>query len=180
MKKLLKNILLGLVIVVITVVLTFSLRKYFFNFDKRLTKEQKEIIEKYISDKNNSYLEENMTFTSTHYFGSRYNNDVLEVYMWVFFSEYDTSNGKFDIYQEINAPYVIVINTKDEKFEIIDSWVLKEKVESKVYNERISKRFPLAMKDQVIDFMKSGDYKKLKKEHMNLIKIYEDYSKESE
>lgn len=180
MKKLLKNILLGLIIVIITMILTFSLRKYFFSFDKKLTKEQKEVIEKYISDKNNSYLEENMTFTSTHYFGSRYNNDRLEVYMWVFFSEYDTSNDKFDVYKEIDTPYVIVINTKDEKFEIIDSWTLNGKLEPKNYNKQISKRFPLAMKDQIIEFKKSSNYKKLKKEHKNLIEIYEDYSKESE
>lgn len=177
MNKVLKNIIWGIIVIIIAVIITFVLRRYFFNFDKKLTKEQKEIIEKYISDKNNSYLEENMTFTSTHYFGDRYNDDKLEVYLWVMFSEYDTRDGKFEQYQSISVPYVITINTLDDTFEITKYETVKDGSEHK---NSINKLFPMTIRNQVLYFHAHEDFKELLSEHEEMIKIYEDYSKESE
>lgn len=177
MKKVIKNIIIGIIVVIIAIIITFVLRKYIFRFDKNLTKEQKAIIEKYISDKSNSYLEENMTFTSTHYFGDRYNDDQLEVYLWAMFSEYDTKDNKFESYTESSMPWVIIVNTKDEQFEIIDYKMPKD---GNQYKQSIKNMFPIAIRGQVLNFYNRSDYKKLVKEHQNMIQIYEDYSKESE
>lgn len=177
MKKVLKNIILGIIVIIIAVIVTFVLRLYFFSFDKKLTKDQKEIIEKYISSENNSYLEENMTFMSTHYFGDRYNNDKLEVYLWVIFSEYDTSDSKFELYRESSTPYVIRVNTKDDAFEIIEYEIPKD---GSYYSKSIKEMFPLTIRKQVLNFNLHKSYKKLSSEHKEMIKVYEDYSKESE
>lgn len=175
MKKLLKNIGIGIIIVVVSVIATFTLRRYIFNFDKKLTKEQKEIIEKYLSDKNNSYLEENMTFTSTHYFGDRYNDDKLEVYLWIMFSEYDTSDGKFELHASLSIPCAVIINTKDDAFDVIDYKIPED---GNKYSKSINKLFPVSLRTSISSFVKHKDYDQLQKEHETLINIYEEYSKE--
>lgn len=175
--KLLKNIIIGALVIAIAVIITFVLRKYIFNFDKKLTKEQKEVIEKYISDESNSYLENGMTFMSTHYFGDRYNDEKLEVYLWVMYSEYDTSDGKFEEYSGYSIPHVVIVNTKDDVFEIVETKTPKDGNE---YTKSINSMFPFAVRGEVSNFHDSNDYKKLLKDHKELIKIYENYSKESE
>lgn len=175
--KTIKNIAVAIIVIAIAVITTFVLRRFFFSFDKKLTNEQKTIIEKYISDKNNSYLKEGMTFTSTHYFGSRFNDDKLEIYLWVMFSEYDTSDGKFEEHSSISVPYLIVVNTKDDKFELTSHETPKDGSE---YKKSIKSMYPLTIRGQVSNFIKTKDYKKLLKEHEQLIQVYVDYSKESE
>ena len=175
--KAIKNIVIAIIVIAIAVITTFVLRRYFFSFDKKLTNEQKGIVEKYISDENNSYLKEGMTFTSTHYFGSRFNDDKLEIYLWVMFSEYDTSDGKFEEHSSISVPYLIVVNTKDGKFEIISHEIPKDGNE---YKNSINSMYPLTIRGQVSNFIKTKDYKKLLEEHNELVQVYVDYSKESE
>jgi len=173
MKKILKNIIVGILVITVAVAITFILRTYFFKFDKELTKDQKTIIEKYISDKSNSYLEDGMTFMSTHYFGDRYNDEKLEVYLWVMFSEYDTSSGKFEEYSGYSIPHVITVNTKNDAFEIIKYEIPKDGSE---YKNSINSMFPLAIRGKVLRFYDTNDYKELLKEHEELINVYEDYS----
>lgn len=171
--KALKNIIVGALVITIAVVVTFILRINFFKFDKEMTKKQKEIIEKSILDSSKSYLEEGMTFMSTHYFGNRFNDDKLEVYLWVRFSEYDTKDGKFEEYSGYSIPHVVIINTKDDSFEIINIETPKDENE---YINSIKEMYPLAIRSKVINFDKTKEWKKLLREHEELIKIYRDYS----
>lgn len=171
--KIIKNIIIGGIVIAVAVITTFILRTYFFSFDKNLTKEQKTIIEKYISDESNSYLEDGMTFMSTHYFGNRYNDEVLEVYLWVRFSEYDTSGGKFEEHSAYSIPHVVKINTKDGDFEIIDCQIPKD---SNEYVKSIKKMYPLTIRGKVLNFEKTKEWEKLLKEHEELIQVYKDYS----
>jgi len=175
--KVVKNIAISFLIIFFVVIITFIMRLYFFKFDKKLTKEQKVIIEDYLSDLDSGKLTENMTFMSTYYFGNRYNNDKLEVYVWVMFSEYDTSNGNFKEYSGYSIPHVVTVNTKDDKFEIISSKIPKDGSE---YSKSIRDMFPLTIRIQISNFYNTKEYKDLLKEHGKLIKVYENYIKESE
>ncbi|MBQ7136722.1 MAG: hypothetical protein IJO43_01940 [Bacilli bacterium] len=175
--KILKNVAVGFLIITIAVVITFVMRLYFFKFDKKLTKEQKTVIEEYLNNLDSSGLAESMTFMSTHYFGNRYNNDKLEVYVWVMFSEYDTSNGSFKEYSGYSIPHVVTVNTKDGKFEITGSTIPKD---GSYYSKSIKSMFPLTIRIQVSNFYNTKEYKNLLKEHDKLIKVYENYTKESE
>lgn len=171
--KALKNIIIGIIVIATTVITTFMLRSNIFNFDKKLTKEQKKIIEQYISDQSDSFLEEGMTFMSTHYFGNRFNDDKLEVYLWVRFSEYDTKDGKFEEYSGYSIAHKITINTKDDSFEIIECEIPKDGSE---YIKSIKEMYPLAVRSKVMNFEKTKEWEKLLKEHDELINVYKDYS----
>ena len=81
-----------------------------------------------------------MTFTSVHYFGSRYNNDELKVYLWVLFKEYDTSNNRFEEHRGFSIPHVININVKDDNFEIISYDIPKD---GSLYKDSIKDLFPI-------------------------------------
>lgn len=171
--KVLKDVVIGIIVIVIAIVITFILRTYFFSFDKKLTNEQKVIIEQYISDKSKSYIEESMTFMSTHYFGSRFNDDKLKVYLWVRFSEYDTKDGKFEEYSSYSVPHVITINMSDDFFEIIGIEIPKDGAE---YKKSIKSMFPITIRSKVLMFEKTKEAKKLSDEHQELIQVYKDYS----
>jgi len=171
--KALKNIIIGIIVIAITVITTFILRSNYFSFDKKLTKEQKSIIEKYISDESKGYLEDSMTFMSTHYFGNRFNDDELEVYLWVRFSEYDTKDGKFEEYSGYSIAHKITINTKDDLFKIIDCEIPKDGSE---YTKSIKEMYPLTIRSKVMSFEKTKEWKKLLKEHEELINVYKNYS----
>lgn len=177
MNKVLKDIIFGIILIATTIIITFVLRTYFFTFDKTLTSEQKEIIEKYISDTNNSYLEEGMTFTSVHYFGSRYNNDELKVYLWALFSEYDTSNNRFEEHRGFSIPHVININVKDDNFEIISYDIPKD---GSFYKNSITELFPITIRNKVLKFHDSKECKKLFQEHDEMINTYQEYFKGDE
>lgn len=174
--KILKNIIVGIIVITIAVITTFVLRTHFFKFDKKLTGEQKTIIEEYISNLDVSRFEENMTFMSTHYFGNRYNDDKLEVYLWVRFSDYDTTNGKFEEGSGYSIPYVVVVNTKDDAFEIISHQIPKDGSE---YKKSINDMFPLAIRSVVLHFDETKEYKKLLDEHDELVQIYKNYLEET-
>lgn len=171
--KVFKDIIIGIVVICLAIVITFILRTYFFSFDKKLTNEQKSIIEQYISDRSNNYLEESMTFMSTHYFGSRFNNDKLKVYLWVRFSEYDTKDGKFEEYSGYSIPYVVTINTVDDSFEIINIEIPKDGSE---YIKSIKNMYPITIRNKVLMFEKTKESKKLINEQQELIEIYKNYS----
>lgn len=177
MKRIIKDIILGIIIIILAVITTFVLRTYFFSFDKKLTSEQKQLIEKYISEENNSYLEDGMTFTSIHYFGSRYNNDELKVYLWALFSEYDTSNNKFEEHQGFSIPHVITVNVKDDAFEIKGSEIPKD---GSYYKKSIEEMFPVTIRNKVYKFHSSRECEDLFKSHNELIETYKEYFKGDE
>ncbi len=168
MKKFLKYITIGLIIIIVTIFVTFIIRENFFKFDKKLSKENKNAIEQYISDISSSHLEEEMTFLSTYYFGDRFNDDKLTVYLWVLYDEYISSATTFEKYRQINAPYKIVIDTSNDQFKIID-YTLAD-------NNNLD-LFPIAIKPKVNSFLTSKDYDKLIHEQEELINTYKDYFK---
>jgi len=172
--KLLKNIIIGIIVIGVTIVATFVLRTHVFSFDKKLTNEQKNIIEQFISDQSDSFLEEGMTFMSTHYFGNRFNDDRLEVYLWVRFSEYDTKDGKFEEYSGYSIAHKVTINIKDGAFEIIGYEIPKDGSE---YIKSIKEMYPLTIRSKVMNFDKTKEWEQLLKEHEELINVYENYLK---
>ena len=93
------------------------------------------------------------------------------------FSEYDTSNGSFKEYSGYSIPHVVTVNTKDGKFEITGSTIPKD---GSYYSKSIKSMFPLTIRIQVSNFYNTKEYKNLLKEHDKLIKVYENYTKESE
>ncbi len=172
MKKIIKKIITGIIIVILTIILTFILREHFFRFDKKLNNDHKKIIEQYISNLNQSNLSENMTFLSTYYFGDRYNNDKIEVYLWVMYDEYIANNNLFEQYQSFSNPYVITIDVANDQFKIIN---YKVPDDGNLYRSSINKMFPLAIRGKVNNFHNSHNYDKLLKEHEELIDTYQKY-----
>ena len=173
MKKVFKYIILVIIIILVCVTGVFLLRKNFFKFDRKLTSEEKEIIEKYINDNNISNLEEGMTFASTYYFGDRLNNDEIDVYLWTVFEEYDVKDNLFSLNKEINDASILTIDVSDDKFEIIDYKVIDD-------NKEIEKTFPIAIRDVAVSFKESEDYQNLKDENNKMIDTYKEYFKDSE
>lgn len=173
MKKVFKYMILVIIIIIVCVIGVFWLRKNFFKFDRRLTSEEKEIIEKYINDNNTSNLEEGMTFASTYYFGDRLNNDKIDVYLWTIFEEYDVRDHLFSQNKKMNNASILTIDVSDDKFEIIDYKVIDN-------NKEIEKTFPIAIRDVAVSFKESEDYQKLEEENDKMIDTYKEYFKESE
>ena len=173
MKKVIKYIILVIIIIVVCVTGVFLLRQNFFKFDRKLTSEEKEIIERYINDNNTSNLEEGMTFASTYYFGSRLNNDELNVYLWTVFEEYDVQDDLFLLNKEINNASIITIDVSDDKFEITSYTILDN-------DNDIKKDFPIAIRNVATSFKESKEYSDLEKENDQMIDTYKEYFKESE
>jgi len=168
MNKVLKHIFIGIIIVIGAAYLTFVLRQNFFKFDKALSKDNKDLLEEYISDIKNSYLEEGMTFLSTYYFGNRYNDEKLNVYLWVMFDEYVVNTTEFEFYKGTNEAYKLVINMSDDKFEIIEH----ELISNDNYDE-----VPLALRKKVKNYSESREYNKLLDEHKDMIETHKEYFK---
>ncbi len=173
MKKVFKQIIIGIIIAIITVIITIILRENFFKFDKKLSKENKKTIEQYITDINNSNSPSSMTFLSTYYFGDRYNDDILKVYLWVMYDEYNDTTNSFEHSFGISLPYVIIINTSDDKFEITDY----EKVDLDKNTKSLNELVPIAIRGKVKSFTDNKEFDKLQEEHNNLVEIYQEYFK---
>ncbi len=171
MEKVFKQILLGIIIVILSTIITFILRENFFKFDKPLTKENKQYIEQYISDINNSNLKEGMTFLSTYYFGDRFNNDKIEVYLYVLYDEYMETDTSFSSYKNVATPYVVVIDTSNDNFTITDYQIPNN-------TKEYQKLFPLSLNRKIKNFSKDKEYEKLLEKHQELITTYREYFKE--
>ena len=114
-----------------------------------------------------------MTFASTYYFGSRLNNDELDVYLWTIFEEYDVQDNLFLLNKEINNASIITIDVSDDKFEITNYTILDN-------DSDIKKDFPIAIRGSATSFKESKEYSDLEKENDQMIDTYKEYFKESE
>lgn len=175
MKKIVKNIIIGILIIALSVIVTFILRGTFFNFDKKLSTKTKNEIETYIHNLDVPSSDNSMTFLSTYYFGDRFNDDKLEVYLWVIFEEYIDKDGTLEKLSATSMPYVVIIDTTNDEYKIIDYKVPKD---GNKYKTSIKEMFPITIREKVLSFEKSKNYKKLYQEHQKLIDIYEEYNKE--
>lgn len=175
MKKIVKNIIIGILIIALSVIVTFILRGNFFNFDKKLSTKTKNEIEAYIHNLDVPSSDSSMTFLSTYYFGDRFNDDKLEVYLWVIFEEYIDKAGILEKLSATSMPYVIIIDTTNDEYKIIDYKIPKD---GNKYKTSIKEMFPITIRGKVLSFEKSKNYKKLYQEHQKLIDIYEEYNKE--
>lgn len=175
MKKIVKNIIIGILIIALSVIVTFILRGNFFNFDKKLSTKTKNEIETYIHNLDVPNSDSSMTFLSTYYFGDRFNDDKLEVYLWVIFEEYIDKAGTLEKLSATSMPYVIIIDTTNDEYKIIDYKIPKD---GNKYKTSIKEMFPITIRGKVLSFEKSKNYKKLYQEHQKLIDIYEEYNKE--
>lgn len=175
MKKIVKNIIIGILIIALSVIVTFILRGNFFNFDKKLSTKTKNEIEAYIHNLDVPSSDNSMTFLSTYYFGDRFNDDKLEVYLWVIFEEYIDKAGTLEKLSATSMPYVIIIDTTNDEYKIIDYKIPKD---GNKYKTSIKEMFPITIRGKVLSFEKSKNYKKLYQEHQKLIDIYEEYNKE--
>lgn len=175
MKKIVKNIIIGILIIALSVIVTFILRGNFFNFDKKLSTKTKNEIEAYIHNLDVPSSDSSMTFLSTYYFGDRFNDDKLEVYLWVIFEEYIDKAGTLEKLSATSMPYVIIIDTTNDEYKIIDYKIPKD---GNKYKTSIKEMFPITIRGKVLSFEKSKNYKKLSQEHQKLIDIYEEYNKE--
>ena len=175
MKKIVKNIIIGILIIALSVIVTFILRGNFFSFDKKLSTKTKNEIEAYIHNLDVPSSDNSMTFLSTYYFGDRFNDDKLEVYLWVIFEEYIDKAGTLEKLSATSMPYVIIIDTTNDEYKIIDYKIPKD---GNKYKTSIKEMFPITIRGKVLSFEKSKNYKKLSQEHQKLIDIYEEYNKE--
>lgn len=175
MKKVIKNIIIGILIIILAVIITFILRGIFFSFDKKLSVKTKREIETYIQSMNTPKYDNSMTFLSTYYFGDRFNDDKLEVYVWVLYHEYTENNNELELEQSSSIPYLITIDTSGDEYKIISYEIPKDGNE---YKKSINKMFPITIRNRIFVFQQSNEYKKLLKEHQKLINIYNEYNKE--
>lgn len=175
MKKVLKNVIIGILVIVLAVVVTFILRGIFFSFDKKLSAKTKREIEAYIQNLDVPKYDNSMTFLSTYYFGDRFNDDKLEVYVWVLYEEYTDNSGELKLEQSSSIPYLINIDTSSNEYKIIGYEMPNDGNE---YKKSINKMFPITIRNRILMFQKSNEYKKMRQEHQKLIDIYKEYNEE--
>lgn len=173
MKKVLKNIIIGILVIGLAVVVTFILRGIFFSFDKKLSAKTKREIEAYIQNLDVPKYDNSMTFLSTYYFGDRFNDDKLEVYVWVLYEEYTDNSGELKLEQSSSIPYLINIDTSSNEYKIIGYETPRDGNE---YKKSIDKMFPITIRNRILMFQKSNEYKKMHQEHQKLIDIYKEYN----
>ena len=130
-------------------------------------------IEAYIQNLDVPKYDNSMTFLSTYYFGDRFNDDKLEVYVWVLYEEYTDNSGELKLEQSSSIPYLINIDTSSNEYKIIGYETPRDGNE---YKKSIDKMFPITIRNRILMFQKSNEYKKMHQEHQKLIDIYKEYN----